>query len=45
VKKCFTEANVMFEAGKEVDLLAIDTISGEKFHIEVEVVIGSSGLG
>jgi hypothetical protein len=31
--------NIMLEGGKEIDLLAIDPISGEKFHIEVRVTI------
>jgi hypothetical protein len=32
--------NIMLEGGKEIDLLAINPISGEKFHIEVRVAIG-----
>jgi hypothetical protein len=40
VKKCFTMTNVMLEGGKEIDILAVNPISGEKFHIEVRVVIG-----
>jgi hypothetical protein len=39
VKKCFTMTNVMLEGGKEIDLLAINPISGEKYHIEVRVTI------
>ncbi len=39
VKKCFTMTNVMLEGGKEIDLLAVSPISGEKFHIEVRVTI------
>ncbi|MCJ7425148.1 hypothetical protein MUP01_12910 [Candidatus Bathyarchaeota archaeon] len=39
VKKCFTMTNVMLEGGKEIDLLAVNPISGEKFHIEVRVTI------
>jgi hypothetical protein len=39
VKKCFTMTNVMLEGGKEIDLLAVDPISEEKFHIEVRVTI------
>ena len=31
--------NVMLEGGKEIDLLAVNPISGEKFHIEVRVTI------
>lgn len=40
VKKCFTMTNVMLEGGKEIDLLAVNPISGEKYHIEVRVAIG-----
>ena len=40
VKKCFTMTNVMLEGGKEIDLLAVNPISGEKYHIEVRVTIG-----
>ena len=37
VKKCFTMTNVMLEGGKEIDLLAVNTLSAEKYHIEVRV--------
>jgi len=40
VKKCFTMTNIMLEGGKEIDLLAVNPISGQKFHIEVRVAIG-----
>ena len=40
VKKCFTMTNVMLEGGKEIDLLAFNPISTEKFHIEVRVATG-----
>ena len=40
VKKCFTMTNVMLEGGKEIDLLAVNPISGTKYHIEVRVSIG-----
>ena len=30
----------MLEGGKEIDLLAVNPVSGEKFHIEVRVAIG-----
>jgi hypothetical protein len=40
VKKCFTMTNIMLEGGKEIDLLAVNPISGERFHIEVRVAIG-----
>jgi hypothetical protein len=39
VKKCFTMTSVMLEGGKEIDLLAVNPVSGEKFHIEVRVTI------
>ena len=39
VKKCLTMTNVVLSGGKEIDLLAINPISGEKFHIEVRVAI------
>jgi len=39
VKKCFTMTNIMLEGGKEIDLLAINPVSGEKYHIEVRVTI------
>jgi hypothetical protein len=39
VKKCFTMTNVMLGGGKEIDLLAVNPISGEKYHIEVRVTI------
>jgi hypothetical protein len=32
--------NIMLSGGKEIDLLAVNSISGEKFHIEVRVAIG-----
>jgi hypothetical protein len=40
VKKCFTMTNVMLEGGKEIDLLAVNPISGTKYHIEVRVATG-----
>jgi hypothetical protein len=40
VKRCFTMTNIMLAGGKEIDLLAINPISGEEFHIEVRVAIG-----
>jgi hypothetical protein len=40
VKKCFTMTNIMLEGGKEIDILAVNPMSGEKFHIEVRVTIG-----
>jgi hypothetical protein len=40
VKKCFTMTNVVLEGGKEIDLLAINPLTNEKFHIEARVAIG-----
>jgi len=40
VKKCFTMTNIMLEGGKEIDLLAINPQSGDKYHIEVRVATG-----
>ena len=40
VKRCFTMTNIMLQGGKEIDLLAFDPRSGDKYHIEVRVAIG-----
>jgi len=40
VKGCFTMTNVALEGGKEIDLLAVNPISGERFHIEARVPTG-----
>jgi hypothetical protein len=40
VRKCFTMTNVRLGRGKEIDLLAFDPVSGEKFHIEVRIATG-----
>ena len=40
VKKCLTMTNIMLEGGKEIDLLASNPITEEKFHIEVRVATG-----
>ena len=40
VKKCFTMTNIMLEGGKEIDMLAFDPSTKEKFHIEVRVATG-----
>ncbi len=37
VRKCFTMTNIMLGGGKEIDLLAFNPVSGEKFHIEVRI--------
>jgi hypothetical protein len=39
VKRWFTMTNVMLDGGKEIDLLALDPCSGNKYHIEVRVAI------
>jgi hypothetical protein len=40
VKKCFTMTNIMLEGGKEIDLLAFNSISKEKYHVEVRIATG-----
>jgi hypothetical protein len=40
VKRCFTMTNIMLQGGKEIDLLAFNPKTGERFHIEVRVCIG-----
>ena len=40
VKKCFTMTNVMLEGGKEIDLLAFNPTTREKYHIEVRIATG-----
>jgi len=40
VKKCFTMTNIMLEGGKEIDLLAFDPITKERYHVEVRVATG-----
>jgi hypothetical protein len=40
VKGCFTMTNIMLEGGKEIDLLAINPQTNEKFHVEVRVPTG-----
>ena len=40
VGKCFTMTNIMLKGGKEIDLLAFNPLSGEKFHIEVRIATG-----
>jgi hypothetical protein len=40
VKGCFTMTNIMLKGGKEIDLLANNPRSTEKYHIEVRVAIG-----
>ncbi|MBS7631680.1 hypothetical protein KEJ47_08980 [Candidatus Bathyarchaeota archaeon] len=34
---CFTMTNVRLKRGKEIDLLAINPMTGEKFHVEARV--------
>ena len=40
VRKCFTMTNIMLGGGKEIDLLAFNPITKEKFHIEVRIATG-----
>lgn len=40
VKKCFVMNNLMISNGKELDLLAYNPITQEKFHIEAHVITG-----
>lgn len=40
VKKCFTMTNIMLKGGKEIDLLAYNPQTNEKYHIEVRVTTG-----
>jgi len=40
VKKCFTMTNIMLEGGKEIDLLAINPQTNDKYHIEVRIATG-----
>jgi len=40
VRKCFTMTNIMLEGGKEIDILAYNPQSQEKYHIEVRVATG-----
>jgi len=40
VRKCFTMTNIMLEGGKEIDLLAFNPTTREKFHIEVRIATG-----
>lgn len=40
VKKCFTMTNVMLGGGKEIDLLAYNPLTKERYHIEVRVTTG-----
>jgi hypothetical protein len=40
VKGCFTMTNIMLEGGKEIDILAFNPLSQEKYHIEVRVATG-----
>jgi len=40
VKGCFTMTNIMLGGGKEIDLLAYNPLSQEKYHIEVRIATG-----
>jgi len=40
VRGCFTMTNIMLEGGKEIDILAFNPLSQEKYHIEVRIATG-----
>ena len=40
VKKCFTMTNILLEGGKELDILAFNPLTREKYHIEVRIATG-----
>ena len=40
VRKCLTMTNIMLKGGKEIDLLAINPQTNEKYHIEVRIATG-----
>jgi uncharacterized Zn finger protein len=40
VKGCFTMTNIMLVGGKEIDILAYNSLSQEKYHIEVRIATG-----
>ncbi|MCW4011129.1 MAG: hypothetical protein NWF05_11005 [Candidatus Bathyarchaeota archaeon] len=40
VQRCCTMTNIMLAGGKEIDLLAFNPKTAERFHIEVRVCIG-----
>jgi len=40
VKDCFTMTNIMLEGGKEIDILAFNPLTKERFHIEVRIATG-----
>lgn len=41
-KKCFTMTNIRLKSGKEIDLLAVNPRTLERFHIECKVSISRS---
>jgi hypothetical protein len=40
VKKCLTMTNIMLKGGKEIDILALNPKTNEKYYIEVRVATG-----
>jgi hypothetical protein len=40
VKGYFTMTNIVLEGGKEIDILAFNPLSQEKYHIEVRIATG-----
>jgi len=39
-KHCFTMTNIKCKSGREIDLLAINPLTGEKYHVESKVWLG-----
>jgi len=39
VKKCLTMTNIRLKKNKEIDLLAINPRTGEKYHVESRVTL------
>jgi hypothetical protein len=39
-KHWFTMENILLKGGHEIDILALDPISGDKFHLEVRIATG-----
>jgi hypothetical protein len=37
IKQCFTMTNIRLKGGKEIDLLAFNPRTGEKYHVEARV--------
>jgi hypothetical protein len=37
IKGCFTMTNILLKGRKEIDLLAINPLTGERYHVEVSI--------